>query len=86
MDSALELVSQQQHNEHKGRERHMKELRCLLFCMCVFLNSSCLATLLDHSFGKEMYLPDEKWANRDPIDGPLTSSAPVHGFRPTQET
>lgn len=53
----------------------MKELRCLLFCVYFFFfNPRGLATLLDHSFGKEMYLPDEKGANRDPIDGTFTSS------------
>lgn len=74
MDSILKLISQPQHNEHKGRDRHMKELRCLLFCAYFFFNSSCLAALLDHSFGKKAYLPDEKWANSDPIDGPHASS------------
>ena len=60
MGSILKLISQPQHNEHKGRDRHMKELRCLLFCVYFLKNSSCLAALLDHSFGKEAYLPDEK--------------------------
>lgn len=36
MDAILELISQQEHNEHKARDRHMKELRCLLFCVYFF--------------------------------------------------
>lgn len=38
LDSILKLTSQPQHNEHKGTDRHMKGLRCLLFCVYFFKN------------------------------------------------
>lgn len=56
-------------NEHKGREGHMKESCSLLGFVSFFFNGSCLATLLEHSFGKEIHLPNGKWPNRDPTEG-----------------
>lgn len=64
----------------KGEIATWKNYVVCCFVSIFFLNSSCLAALLDHSFGKEAYLPDEKWANSDPIDGPHAALCESMGF------
>ena len=61
MDSILELVSQQQHNEHKGRDHHMKELRCLLFFVYFFFAFALLlSSSLSSCTGLKFRLGEER--------------------------